>query len=219
MGDLLSKVIPLSLGAAFSPTVIALELLILSGKRPKARATAFLAGVIAIFAVLTSLGLLLSHTTSTSPVQETITKTVDVVAGSLLLLLAIGTILRSLVNDSVAPVGGETKEARNPGILSAFLLGLAIMVTNFSTILLYLPAMRSISAATLSGEMKALAIAIAFVITASPILLIYGFAVGFPRAADPILTALRGWIDRHQKSIGVSVEVIFGVYLIVKAFR
>ncbi len=219
MGDLLSKVIPLSIGAAFSPTVLALELLILSGKRSKARSTAFMGGVLLVFAALTALGLAISHTTSTSPAQETITKTVDVVAGVLLLLLALATVLRSIVHDSVAPVEGESKDTKNPGLLSAFLLGLAIMVSNFSTILLYIPAMRSISASTVSTSDKAVAVAIAFLITAAPILLIYGFAIAFPKIATPPLNKLRGWIDRHQKVIGISVEVIFGVYLVFKAFK
>lgn len=219
MGELLTKVIPLSIGAAFSPTVLALELLILSGKRPRARSTAFLAGILLVFAGLTALGLVLSHTSSTSPAQEAITKTVDVVAGALLLLLALGTIFRSLAHDSVAPVGGENKDTRTPGLLSAFLLGIAIMVSNFSTILLYLPAMRSISAATISDIDKVLVVAIAFFIAAAPILLIYGFATGFPRIATPPLNRLRAWIDQHQKTIGIAVEVIFGAYLIVKALQ
>ena len=219
MGDLLTKVIPLSIGAAFSPTVLALELLILSGKRSRARSTAFLAGVLVVFAAITALGLVISHATSTSPVQETITKTVDVVAGALLLLLAAATLLRSLVHDSVPPVDGEAKDAKNPGLFSAFLLGLAIMVSNFSTILLYIPAMRSISASEVSTGEKALAVALAFLITAAPILLIYGFATLFPAIATPPLNALRGWINRHQRVIGISVEVLFGVYLIYKAFK
>ena len=219
MGELLSKVIPLSIGAAFSPTVLALELLILSGKRSKARSTAFLAGVLLVFVGITALGLAISHTTSTSPAQETITKTVDVGAGAFLLLLALATLLRSLVHDSVAPVDGESKDAKNPGLLSAFLLGLAIMASNFSTILLYVPAMRSISASTISTSDKILAVAIAFLVAAAPILLIYGFAVAFPKVATPPLEKLRRWINRHQRTIGISVEVIFGAYLIYKALK
>ena len=219
MGELLSKVIALSLGAAISPTVLALELLILSGKRSKARASMFLLGLLLVFGVITAVGLLLSHTTSSSPAQVSITKTVDVITGSLLLLLALGTILRSFVHNSVAPVGGETKDAKTPGLTSAFLLGLAIMVTNFSTILLYIPAMRSISASDISTSDKAVAVAIAFLIAAAPILFIYGFAVGFPKIATPPLNKLRGSIDRHQRVIGIVIEVIFGAYLMFKAFR
>lgn len=219
MGDLLSKIIPLSIGAAFSPTVIALELLILSGKRSRARSTAFLAGVIVVFAALTALGLAISHTSADSPVQETITKTVDILAGVLLLVLAFATILRSLVHDSVPAVEGEAKEAKNPGLLSAFLLGLAIMLSNFSTILLYVPAMRSISAAAISGGDKFIAVVIAFFISAAPILLIFGFAIAFPKVATPPLNKLRDWITRHQRVIGISVELIFGVYLVFKGFK
>ena len=179
----------------------------------------FLLGLLLVFGVITAVGLLLSHTTSSSPAQVSITKTVDAVTGILLLLLALGTILRSFVHNSVAPVGGETKDAKTPGLTSAFLLGLAIMVTNFSTILLYIPAMRSISASDVSTSDKAVAVAIAFLIAAAPILFIYGFAVGFPKIATPPLNKLRGSIDRHQRVIGIVIEVIFGAYLMFKAFR
>jgi len=179
----------------------------------------FLLGILLVFGAITAVGLLLSHTTSSSPAQVSITKTVDAVSGSLLLLLALGTILRSFVHNSVAPVGGETKDAKTPGLTSAFLLGLAIMVTNFSTILLYIPAMRSISASDTSTPDKAIAVAIAFLIAAAPILFIYGFAVGFPKIATPPLNKLRGSIDRHQRVIGIVIEVIFGAYLMFKAFR
>lgn len=219
MGELLSRLIPLSLGAAVSPTVLALELVILSGKRAAGRATAFLAGVLLVFVGLTTIGLLLSHSASTSSAPDTITKAVDGTAGTLLLLLALGTVLRALTRENVSQVDDEIKDTHDPGLLSAFLLGLAIMVTNFSTILLYLPAMRLISTAHISTDDKVFAVVLAFLITTAPILAIYGFAVGFPRLATPPLARLRRWIDRHQRTIGIAIEVIFGTYLLVKAFR
>ncbi len=45
MSDLLSKVVPLALGSAVSPTILALSLLILSGKNhPRLRCTAYAGG-------------------------------------------------------------------------------------------------------------------------------------------------------------------------------
>ncbi|MEX1217364.1 MAG: GAP family protein [Acidimicrobiales bacterium] len=219
MGELLTKIIPLAIGAAFSPTVIALELLIVSGKRSKQRATLFLFGILSVFGAITVLGLVLSHTSSASPAQESITKTVDAAAGVFLLLLGLGTILRSIVHESVPPIKGDTKDTSNPGLLSAFVLGLAIMFTNFSTILLYIPAMRSISASEISDTDKTLAVLIVFFIATAPILFVYGFAVGFPNVAGPPLNRLRTWIDRHQRTISISIEFLFGTFLLFKAFR
>ena len=69
------------------------------------------------------------------------------------------------------------KDTRNPGLVSAFLLGVAIMLTNFSTILLYLPAMRAISASRVADTDKVVAVAVALVITLLPVLIVFGLAV------------------------------------------
>ena len=96
------------------------------------------------------------------------------------------------------------------------MLGVAIMVTNFSTILLYLPAMRSISASRVADDEKVLAVAVALLITLSPVIVIYGMAALVPGWSWPLLDRMRGFIDRHSRAIGIVVEVIFGVYLVAK---
>lgn len=216
MGDLLSKVVPLSVGAAFSPTLLALLLVVLSGKRSIARAGAYVLGVLLVFAGLTFMGLAISHTTHSSPAQKEITRAVDVMAGALLLLLALGTSLRGLLHDPAAPDDAPPKPERNPGMVSAFVLGVVIMLSNFSTILLYLPAMRAISASRVEDGAKALAVVVALLITLSPVIVIYGLAALLPGPSRPVLDSLHGMIDRHARTIGIVVEVVFGVYLVIK---
>ena len=219
MGELLSKVVPLSIGAAFSPTVLALLLVVLSGRRSVARATSFLVGLLLVFAGLTVLGLAISHSTHASPSRTDVTKAIDLMAGALLLLLALGTLLRGLLREPGVQKEGPPKPTHDPGLISAFLLGVVIMVTNFSTILLYLPAMRSISAARVADSDKVVAVTIALLITLLPVLAIYLLAVLFPKYSKPLLDRMHGYIDRHQRVIGISIEVIFGVYLVVKGLR
>jgi hypothetical protein len=216
VGELLSKVVPLSLGAAFSPTVLALLLVVLTGKRSVARATAFLVGLFVVFAGLTVLGLAISHSTHASPSRADVTRAIDLMAGALLLLLAVGTLLRGLLREPVTHDGPPPKAGHDPGLVSAFLLGLVIMTTNFSTILLYLPAMRAISAARVSDSDKVVAVALALLITMLPVLVVYLLAVLVPKYSKPLLDRMHVFIDRHQRTIGISIEVIFGVYLVVK---
>ena len=220
MGDLLSKVLPLALGAAVSPTVLALTLVILSGRRPIARGSAFVAGVLTVFAGLTALGLIGSHQSHKSPAQTEITQVVDLIAGCLLLLLALGTILRSYLTDPATPPEDPTPDPdARPGVFSAFVLGIAVMVVNFSTILLYLPAMREISAARVASAEKVVAVAIALLIASSPAWLPFVFRVAAPGFATRIFGSLHGFIARHSRQIGVAIEVIFGVYLLIKGLR
>ena len=223
MGELLSKVIPLSLGAAISPTVLIVMLLVLSGRRAVARGAAFLAGVLVVLGGLTALGLLISHASHESTIQIEITHAVDVVAGVLLLLLALGTVLKAIAagraGAAAVPADAEPDPEHAAGLLSAFLIGMAMMVSNFSTILLYLPAMRTVSASTVATADKAVAVIIAFVITSVPATVPFGLRVGMPTASAKLLERMRAFTQRHAKQISVAVEVIFGVYLVLKGVR
>jgi hypothetical protein len=219
VGELLSKVVPLSIGAACSPTMLALLLVVLTGRRSVARATSFLAGVLVIFAGLTAIGLLISHSTHASPTRTEVTRAIDLMAGVLLLLLALGTVLRGILEDPAEQADDTPKDTRNPGLVSAFLLGVAIMLTNFSTILLYLPAMRAISASPVADTDKVVAVAVALVITLLPVLIVFGLAVLAPSHSKPVLDRLHTLITRHQRMIGIVIEVVFGVYLVLKGVR
>jgi hypothetical protein len=216
VGELLSKVVPLSIGAAFSPTVLALLLVVLSGRRSVARATSFLVGLLLVFAGLTVLGLAISHSTHASPNRSEVTRAIDLMAGALLLVLAVGTLLRGLLREPGVPEEEAPRPERDPGLFSAFLLGVVIMTTNFSTILLYLPAMRAISAARVANSDKVVAVAVALVVTLLPVLVVYLLAVLVPSYSKPVLDRMHGFIDRHQRTIGITIEVVFGVYLVVK---
>lgn len=220
MAELLSKVIPLSLGAAISPTVLALALVILSGKRSIARGTAFLAGVLTVLAGLTALGLIGVHQSTRSAAANEITRVIDGMAGVLLLLLALGSVLRACTSDPATPADDEQPDPeKRPGLFSAYLVGIAMMVVNFSTILLYLPAMRAISTSAVPTSEKTIAVVIAFAITSLPASLPFVFRVAVPTFAARVFGGLHAFISRHQRQIGVTIEVIFGIYLVIKALR
>jgi len=230
MGELLSKVLPLSLGAAISPTVLAVVLVVLSGRRAVARGAAYVAGVLVILAGLTALGLYGVRQVTPSATTTEIERAIDAVAGVLLLLLALSTVLRAVVRDPAAPPDAPTKasteapiEASAPGpdgragLGGAFVLGLAIMVSNFSTILLYLPAMHIVSTAEVTDRDKALAVVLAFVITSLPAMMPLVVRIVAPGPASRAFGRLHEFITHNQRRIGVTIEVLFGVYLVIKA--
>lgn len=219
MGELLSKVIPLSLGAAVSPTVLAVILVVLSGRRAIARGSAYLAGVLMVLAGLTALGLYGVRQTDPSPETELVGHVVDGIAGVLLLLLALGTVLRAALRDPAAPAPVTHDSDHRPGITGAFVLGTAMMISNFSTILLYLPAMHTISIAHVNTGDQVLAVALAFVITSLPASLPYLFRIVAPAAAAPMFDRLHAFVAHNQRRIGVAIELLFGAYLLVKALR
>jgi threonine/homoserine/homoserine lactone efflux protein len=94
-----------------------------------------------------------------------------------------------------------------------------MMLSNFSTILLYLPAMREVSAANVPRAEQALAVGLVFVITALPIVAPLVVRVVAPGPSAQWFESLHRVVVRHQTQLSVVIEVVFGVYLLVKAIR
>ena len=219
MGELLSKVIPLSLGAAVSPTVLALILVILGGKRAIARGAAFTAGVLTVLAGLTAVGLTFTRTASANPASADIAKAVDGFAGVLLLILALTSVLRTRLHKGDTTEESKPKPESDPSLPRAYLFGIVMMLVNFSTILLYLPAMREISESQVAFEQKAVAVILAILITSLAATIPLCIRIFAPGPAERVFSSLHAWVSRHQRQIGLVIEIGFGVYLLTKAVR
>jgi Sap, sulfolipid-1-addressing protein len=217
MSELLSKVIPLSLGAAVSPTVLAAIVLVLGGRRSLARGVAFTLGVFTVLAALTMSGLVISHHSDPSAARIRVTHDVYGLLGVVLLSLAVISLLRPRTHsDTGTPV--HTDDPRtDKGLLAVFALGFGLMISNLSTILLYLPAMHSVSASSATTSAKVVAVVIALAITSIPVSVPMLLRIGLPRRSVPIFAAINRFVTDHQRAITIAVEVGFGVYLIARA--
>lgn len=217
MGSLLAIVIPLALGAAISPTLFALEVLILSGRRhPVARAWALAVGAAAILIVFSVLGLTLLRNLhpghrNHSPADASI----ELAAGALLLLLA----ARSLYKRKTAAESHNDRTqgrlADTPTILFAGVGALGMLV-NFSTLLLFLPALHVISRSSVSLAGKGAVWLILVVITLMPVLIPVTLVVLLGRRASPLLDHLNTFVANHSRQITIAIEVIFAAVLIWK---
>ncbi len=228
MGALLTHVLPLAVGAAISPTVLAVALLILSSpRRPVARGVAFVAGVLVVIAGLSVVGLRLpQHVGRPSAIRVEITRTVDLVVGVLLLLVAVATLLRMLTTDRSADAptrdswtqDSSTRAAAHgrDGLGAAALLGAAMMIGNFSTILLYLPAMHEIARSQTSDAQKALTLVLAVLVTSVPATLPLLVRVAAPGPAERTFTTMHAWVARHSNQVAFVVALVFGLWLVWK---
>ena len=221
MAELLSRVLPLALGAAISPTVLAIGLLILcSPKRPVARGAAFATGVLIIIAGLSVVGLRFSHAANARAHPDDIARVVDLVAGLLLLLLALSTAVRMVRADRSAtadPSSAAEDDGRRQGLVSAGLIGAAMMLTNLSSIILYLPAMHEIARSRVDAADKAIAVLVVAAITSLPATLPLAVRVAAPGPSQRWLSTLHTWVAAHSRQIALVIEVVLGVWLIFKA--
>lgn len=217
MNELLSKVIPLALGAAVSPAVLTAIVLILGGRRAIARGAVFTAGVFTVLIGLTLSGLLITHRSDPSAARVQITHDVYGLLGVVLLSLAIISLLRSRTHsDTGTPVHTSNPET-STGLLAVFGLGFGLMISNLSTILLFLPAMHSVSESSVSTASKAIAVLITLAITSIPVTVPMLLRICLPRRSAPIFGAINRFVTGHQRAITITVEIGFGLYLIYRA--
>ncbi len=220
MGALLTAVLPLALGAAVSPTLLALQLLVLSGKHHRlARAWALAGGaalVLAVFSLLCATALSRLHTDHG---HKSATDAVVLLASGILLgALAVRSRIRK-------PTVGEKHTSSIGGRLGSastfwfFGVGAVGMVVNFSTLLLVLPAVHEIIHASTATSAKATAFVVMYLIVLLPVLVPVVLAQILGRRADRALDATNWWVGRNARTIGTVIEAVFAVYLIVKGVR
>lgn len=174
MGSLLGIVLPLALGAALSPTLLAVQLVTLSRKTaPIQRSWALAAGSAVVLAGFSALALAIARSTGGPHSPSEAGAIVKLTAA--VLLVAIG----------VRNVRKPPRPARpeHPGlhpIWKAFVLGAGLMLTNFSSVVLFFPAMHQIgiSRVGLAGQLIAFA-------------LLYGLTM-LPAAGPPLVVTLLG---------------------------
>jgi hypothetical protein len=220
MAALLASVLPLAVGAAISPTLLALQLMVLTGTtRPRARAWAVAAGSALVLAVFSLLGLtVLNHLHPAAHGHRSVRGAVIMfIAAGLLVVMAV----RSLLH---RPTSAERQKSHTAGRLATaptywFVgVGAVGMVVNFSTLVLYLPALHEITRSTGGLGDRVVAFALLFVITLTPVLAPLGVVSVLGARADPALQATHAFVTRHARQIGTVIEVVFAAYLLVRGF-
>jgi threonine/homoserine/homoserine lactone efflux protein len=212
MGSLLARVLPLVLGAAVSPTALAAQVMVLSAPEVgRRRASALAVGFLAVLAALTALALTVLHAAARTP--STAGAVVDLVAAALLAVLAGVDVARR--HDPPRP----PKPVTDAGWWRFVGLGVVLMLTNFSTIVLYVPAMKEVARADADVAVKAVVTVVAFVVTSVPVTGPLLAAAMAPATADRLLGRLNGFLSRHRRMVGATICTVFAVYLLVKGVQ
>ncbi len=215
MSELLASVIPLSIGAAFSPTVLAMILVILGGKtKPRQKAAVMILGMSLALVGLTLAAGSLTDVTANTEVKS-VTLWLDILLGFFLIGLGLRKVLIKPSDKADKPPvqAGEKKGRR----VAAFLpIGIIVMLTDFSSIVLFIPAIRDITAASISGTAKLLVTAIPFIAVLVPAVVPLLAVIFFPNKAGKSMERLNVWLARHSKTISISLSFVFGVFLLWK---
>jgi threonine/homoserine/homoserine lactone efflux protein len=211
------EALPFALGGAVSPALFALAMLVMaSPDRGRLKGLCYFCGtltfsvlfVLALHFLLRSVGL-----APASRTKEQAEAIIDVILGSLLVLWAIGRVLRG----TPPPKQKQEDRARKQlGLGAAFSIGFVMMATNLSTLPLYALAVRAVDRSGLSTTDKLVEVAAITVIILVPAWLPVALAYLMPTRSQRILGDLRDFLSRHGRLIITGMLVGFGFYLILK---
>ena len=215
MGALLATVLPLALGAAVSPTLFALEVLVLSGHRhPVGRGWAVAGGAAVMLLLYTVLGLTVLEHVAHRRGHSATDAAIDLAAALLLGLLAV----RALRPRPTAAENHSRKATRmqNGPTVAFWGLGAFAMLVNFSTLVLYLAALHQVSHSSVDLAEKAVVGAILMLITLIPVLLPVSLVTVLGHKADPVLSRVNGFVGAHAREITAGIEIVFCLVLVFK---
>jgi Sap, sulfolipid-1-addressing protein len=217
MSRLLAQVVPLAIGAALSPTLLVVVIVMLTGEsRPRVRAAALVAGagvVLVAMAVAIQLGIGKGlHGARHSDASAA----VDLVLGALLITVSIGELIHRATHGPKEP---STDERSTGGPVRAGLLGVSLMAVNVSTLVLYVAALKAIHVARITNSERVLVTALVIGIILLPLVLPIALAALFPSAADPLLRRIGIMLTKYGAWLAAAIFLAFGVYLVVKGAR
>jgi len=217
MAGVYRDILPLALGAAVSPVLLLFVVGVLSGSRPLTRGLVFGAGALSVSVVIAAVVLLGAEGTGVSDGEHRHSLAgalFDLIAGALLLVLAVVTIVRG--PRPKKPPKHTHEPGTEPHLARTYLFGIGSMATNVTSLALYLPALKEIVVDGTSDGERALAAGVFIAIMLAPIELpLAAYAIA-PARASAALETLKAAMTRHQRKVGMGVEVVFGAYLLYK---
>lgn len=214
MSGLLLSVLPFALGAAVSPTLLTLELLILTGRtHRKSRAWMFAIGAsvtIFAFGLFAATVFRSAGEPSTAPNPWSIG--IKSVAALVLLLLGIRQLRR-------AKTAGEKHHSRVADRMQTakapFFLGIGVvgMLLNFSTLVLYLPAVHLIVHSGEPTTDRWVAGLVLWLVTITPIVVPVLAVTIVGHRSDALLGRLNAWTSAHSRQINAGICFLFTALL------
>lgn len=213
MNSLLTHMLPLAFGAAISPMLLVVQMLVLSGKnKPISRSVA-----VTIGAGIMLLGLSLAFATllnsfGQTPTGEKPSFAVEAVRGlAVLLLIFLG--VRNLMHRDRPPNTARAEKLAEAKWRTYVGVGVVIMLTNVTTLVLFAPALHMIMHADVSQTDKLIAYGLLFFITMLPLLLPLGIALAMGRNAERFLSKLNAFVTKHNAVISAVVCFGFAIYI------
>jgi threonine/homoserine/homoserine lactone efflux protein len=211
---ILFSLLPLGIGAAISPWPTTVTIMFLSTGRPLAKALAYLIGY---SAVLVAIGIVALTVFGGGDYEggdrsSAVGGTLDVVFGILFLGLALKLWLKAPDPSAPPPRWMSAFESINIG--GAFLLGVFMMVTNFSTLPLYIAGLKELVTANLNPAGNLFALVLFILLIVVELLVPTVVYARSPRRGGELLDGARQWLEKYNRVISICIFVFYGILLL-----
>lgn len=217
MWQLFAAVFPLAIGAALTPTLFGLQMIVVSGPQRRARTFAVMLGAAGAFAAIFALALLGlnrlpdANTGSTGPVESG----VQLLAGAVLVLLSGWLLVKQprLSGKAGQRLRGYSEHA-SPLVFAA--LAAYMSLTDVSSIVILLPALHLVTVSTEPLWADAFVIAFLYVCVLLPVWLPpLVLQVGGERAAR-MLSRMHEGLARNEGRVMAALMACIGVFLVYR---
>ena len=214
MVTLILSIIPLALGAAISPVLFGIEILALtSPSRVRTRAWFVVLGAAGVLAAFCVIGLLVGHAHPHHRPHHTIDGAIDLIAAGLLGVLAARTLRSSRGATPKPTILDRLQGASTATFLGAGAIG---MITNLSTLVLFIPAFRMITKSSAGTAAEVVAFAVLLGITLLPVIAPALLVTLLGDRANGVLGRMNRFMTGHSAQITVGIEVVFALLLLAK---
>jgi Sap, sulfolipid-1-addressing protein len=216
----------LAVVAALNPKLLAVDLLLIENRRPRAMFLCVLFGGLTVGITIGLLDVLVFHADAINS-QKTVSAGVDLALG--LLLLAVGALVATGRlhgrRKAAVPAGGgqpdkpEKKDGWAQRVLAEPRLGLAMLVGALVGIPggAYLSALHNLVTGTSSTATQVAAVIVFVLIEFSLIIVPFVFLQLRPGATKAALKSAQDWLLSHARKLMAYTALILGAYLVISA--
>lgn len=201
-------IVPLGFAAALSPMMLTEQTVLLAGRDGRRSASRYALGTVLVTTVYLGTLVVWGHAISL-PKRPTLSASMDIVAGVVLVLLALAIQLRHPA-ESDRPVRTEL------GPKAAFGFGVFSMATNFTSLALLLPAAKDVAADATNVFGRVALIAVLVVLATMPAWVPLAATGVAPGTAKRGLDRLANLISQYGRRITIIFIAALGVVLIAR---
>lgn len=216
MDNLFYQLVLTGLAASVSPLPVAVLIDILSFKNPVRSSLVYLLGfTLTLFALGVAALYIIQIGSSSSLLPKNTEAYIDIGLG----IACFGLIFFVMRKRPGQEEDRKDKVGSQMKAYTAFILGCVLMITDYSTLVIYVSGLHLIGTAKLGLDDDVLALGLLTFITLLTLMVPIALYIISPEKAGKLLAYTGAWLTKHSKIIGSIILAFFGFYLVMRGLR